>query len=70
MVKNNVTFFTLTFWAFLEKYEYLGVALSNLNKIIDSDKTDQSNECSSLRFIIKCYFVGYSLCSNFNCNEM
>ena len=34
-------FFILIFLAFLEKDEYLGIRLSNLNKIIDSDKTDQ-----------------------------
>ena len=34
-------FFILIFLAFLDKYEYLGIKLSDLNKIIDSDKTDQ-----------------------------
>ena len=53
-------FLLLFFGLFLEKCEYLGIALSDLNKIVDSDKTDQSNQCSSLRSIIKCYFVGYS----------
>ena len=35
-------FFILIFSAFLEKkYEYLGITLSDLNKTIDFDRTDQ-----------------------------
>ena len=68
IVRNRVTFFVLIFQAFLEKYEYLGITLSDLTKIQILIELTNTNKCSSLRSIIKCYFVGYSPYSDFGFN--
>ena len=51
--------------AFLEKYGYLRVTLSSLKEIWTLIELTNTNKCSTLKFIIKCYFADYSLFSNF-----